>query len=117
LANLQDHAEGKAELRQYLVIIDEIDAMFGTRGNDTSSAAADRATAMFISMMDDQSLRSNLFVIGTTNRFDLVDLAVSRKGRLGLHLEIAAMELGDKVEVLMLYLEQARAITCTDQST
>ena len=68
------------------MIIDEIDAMFGTRGMDSSGGAADRATAMFISMMDDIRLRKNLFVIATTNRYDMVDPAVSRSGRLGLHL-------------------------------
>lgn len=90
---------------QHLIIIDEIDSMFGSRGVDSSSAAANRATAMFISMMDDLNLRSNLFVIGTTNRFDLVDPAVVRSGRLGLHLEVAAMDTNDKVDVLRLYLE------------
>ena len=105
LENLQDQDEG-AELRQHLVIIDEIDSMFGSRGVDSSSAAADRATAMFIAMMDEVKLRQNHFVIGTTNRFDLVDPAVIRKGRLGLRLEIAAMDTEDKVEVMRLYLEQ-----------
>ena len=52
--------------------------MFCSRGADSSSAAADRATAMFISMMDELRLRQNHFVIGTTNRFDLVDPAVTR---------------------------------------
>jgi len=91
LVNLRDHETGQAKLRQHLVIIDEIDAMFGTRGKDTSAGAADRATAMFISMMDDLRLRKNFFVIATTNRYDMVDPAVSRSGRLGLHLQIAAM--------------------------
>ena len=95
---------------QHLVIIDEIDAMFGARGHDSSSGATDRATAMFISMMDDLSLRENLFFIGTTNRFDLVDSAVVRKGRLGLHLEIAAMSTEDKVDLLKLILEMLRPL-------
>lgn len=73
------------------MIIDEIDSMFGTRGLDKSTGAADRATAAFISGMDDLRLRQNLFFIGTTNRYDLVDPAVVRSGRLGLHLQIAAM--------------------------
>ena len=48
---------------------------------------------MFISTMDDLNLRSSLLFIGTSNRFDLVDPAVVRKDRLGLNLEIAAMDL------------------------
>ena len=115
-ANCKDHAAGKAILVQHLVIIDEIDSMFGSRGSDSSSGAADRATAMFISMMDDLSLRSNLFFIGTTNRFDLVDPAVIRKGRLGLHLQIAAMDTEDKVDILNLYLEQLQALINPNQA-
>ena len=99
-------ADSDTPLVQHLVIIDEIDSMFGSRGHDSTSPAADRATAMFISMMDDLDLRTNLFVIGTTNRFDLCDPAVIRPGRLGLHLEIAAMDTEDKVDVLRLYLEE-----------
>ena len=34
---------------QHLVIIDEIDSMFGTRGLDKSTSAGDKATATFIS--------------------------------------------------------------------
>ena len=43
--------------------------------------------------------------IGTTNRFDLVDSAVSRSGRLGLHMELKAMDTDEKVEVLKIGLE------------
>lgn len=99
-------ADSDEKLVQHLIIIDEIDSMFGSRGADSTSPAADRATAMFISMMDDLDLRTNLFIIGTTNRFDLCDPAVIRPGRLGLHLEIAAMDTDDKVDVLRLYLEE-----------
>ena len=104
--NIIDVAKGGASLRQHLVIIDEIDSMFGVRGKDQSSGVADRATATFISMMDDVNLRQNLFIIGTTNRYDMVDPAVVRSGRLGLHLKIAAMSTDDKADVLRLNLEK-----------
>lgn len=45
--------------------------------------------------------------MATTNRYDMVDPAVSRQGRLGLHLEIAALENNDKVDILRLALEKA----------
>ena len=81
--------------------------MFCKRGSDSSSGTADRATASFISMMDNRQLRTNLYFIGTSNRYDLVDPAVIRKGRLGLHLEIAAMNTDDKEDILRIYLDQA----------
>ena len=73
-------------------VLDAIDAIFNARGRDTFSDAADRTTDMFISTMDDLNLRSSLFFIGTSNRFDLVDPAIVRKDRLGLSLEIAATD-------------------------
>jgi SpoVK/Ycf46/Vps4 family AAA+-type ATPase len=78
--------------------------MFGTRGSDSTSGAADRATASFISMMDKKELRSNLFFIGTSNRYDLVDPAVIRKGRIGFHLEISALNTEEKLDILRLNL-------------
>ena len=111
LDNLADHDEFGAELIQHLVIVDEIDSMFGCRGVDSSSPAADRAAAQFISMMDDLRLRQNHFIIGTTNRFDLVDPAVIRPGRLGLHLEMVAVDIEDKVDIIKLYLEQLQSMS------
>lgn len=102
--NHDNHEKGESPLYQYLIIIDEIDAMFGTRGKDLSSGVADRSTASFISMMDKLHLRKNLFFMATTNRYDMVDPAVSRQGRLGLHLEIAALENHDKLDILRLAL-------------
>ena len=74
---------------------------------DKSSGAADRSTAQFISQMDQLHLRQNLFFLATTNRYDRVDPAVSRQGRLGLHLEVAALNIDDKVDILRLALKKA----------
>jgi SpoVK/Ycf46/Vps4 family AAA+-type ATPase len=90
--------------------------MFGVRGGDDgASGACDRATAMFLSMMDDVRLRSNFFCIGTTNRYDLVDPAVIRSGRLGLHLQIEVMDLDDKIDVLRLCLKHAHNEIYSDE--
>ena len=45
--------------------------------------------------------------MATTNRYDMVDPAVSRQGRLGLHLEVAALNIDDKVDILRLALKKA----------
>ena len=103
-AKHQDNPEIK--LQQHLIVIDEVDSLFGKRGSDQSNSAGDRATAQFISMIDDRNLRQNLFFICTTNRIDMIDSAVLRSGRLGLHLEISAMDTEGKADILKLALER-----------
>ena len=65
---------------------------------------------MFISMLDFKALRENLFIIGTTNRFDLIDPAVYRQGRLGLHMPIIAIDTADKIDILLINLEKVESI-------
>ena len=73
-------------LQQHLIIIDEIDSLLALRKSDASSGVVDRATCSFLTALDNPDIRTNTFVIGTTNRPELIDPAVIRPGRLGAHL-------------------------------
>jgi transitional endoplasmic reticulum ATPase len=68
-----------------LLFFDEIDALAPVRGN-SSNSVTDSVVAALLTEMDGVSDRGDVFVIGATNRRDLVDPALLRPGRLETHL-------------------------------
>lgn len=68
-----------------ILFFDEIDALAPVRGNSTNSVT-DSVVAALLTEMDGVSERGDVFVIGATNRRDLVDPALLRPGRLETHL-------------------------------
>ncbi len=72
----------------FVVIIDEIDAMLGTRNGNDSSPVRASVVNQFLTEMDGLSPLPNILVIGMTNRKELLDPAVLRPGRFDVQLEI-----------------------------
>jgi transitional endoplasmic reticulum ATPase len=70
-----------------ILFFDEIDALAPERGNSTNSVT-DSVVAALLTEMDGISDRGDVFVIGATNRRDLVDSALLRPGRLEVHLRL-----------------------------
>jgi transitional endoplasmic reticulum ATPase len=65
-----------------LVFFDEIDALAPVRGALHDSGVTDRVVAQLLTELDGIEDRPGVFVIGATNRPDLVDPALLRPGRL-----------------------------------
>ncbi|MCP3975030.1 MAG: AAA family ATPase [bacterium] len=74
-----------------ILFFDEIDALAPVRGNSTNSVT-DSVVAALLTEMDGVSDRGDVFVIGATNRRDLVDAALLRPGRLETHLYLGLPE-------------------------
>ena len=70
-----------------ILFFDEIDALAPVRGNSTNSIT-DSVVAALLTEMDGVSERGDVFVIGATNRRDLIDPALVRPGRLEVHLRL-----------------------------
>ncbi|MBP5676557.1 MAG: AAA family ATPase [Bacteroidales bacterium] len=85
IADLFKEAEKKAPT---ILCFDEFDSFVPSR---SSSAAEHRPEEVneFLGQLNNCSSKG-IFVIGTTNRIDLIDPAVLRKGRMDLHIEIPA---------------------------
>ncbi len=75
-----------------ILFFDEVDALAPTRGN-SSNSVTDSVVAALLTEMDGVSDRGDVFVIGATNRRDLVDAALLRPGRLETHLYLGLPEL------------------------
>lgn len=74
-----------------ILFFDEIDALAPVRGSSTNSVT-DSVVAALLTEMDGVSQRGDVFVIGATNRIDLVDAALLRPGRLETHLFLGLPE-------------------------
>lgn len=81
--------------------MDELDALIPKRGNNAdSNQVMDRIVAELLLQMDTASL-NQVFIIGATNRPDLLDPSILRPGRFDkqIYLGISANK-SDRVKIL-----------------
>jgi AAA+ superfamily predicted ATPase len=67
-----------------MVVVDEADAVFGTRQADGDSGVSGRVFAAFAAHIGDSSLRGREVWIAMTSRPDLLAIDMKRQGRFGL---------------------------------
>ncbi len=94
----------KAEMSAPAVIcFDEFDSFVPARGSDSARNRAEEVNE-FLSQLNNCAERG-IFVIGTTNRIDMIDPAVLRKGRMDLKYEIPAPDPDTRKAMFALYLK------------
>ncbi|CAH8437697.1 unnamed protein product [Heterobilharzia americana] len=73
-----------------LIFFDEIDAICPRRDSDESTGSRVSLVNQLLVELDgiDKHRSGRVFVVGATNRKDMIDPAILRPGRLGLHLMI-----------------------------
>ena len=73
-----------------LIFFDEIDAICPRRDGDDSSGSRVSVVNQLLVELDgiDKHRQARVFVVGATNRKDMIDEAILRPGRLGLHLRV-----------------------------
>lgn len=85
IAALFQEAAAKAPT---VLCFDEFDSFVPARGSEAARHRPEEVNE-FLSQLNNCA-RKGIFVIGTTNRVDMIDPAVLRKGRLDLHVEVPA---------------------------
>ena len=94
----------KAEKNAPAVIcFDEFDSFVPSRGSESAQHRADEVNE-FLAQLNNCAARG-IFVIGTTNRIDMIDNAVLRKGRLDLHVEIPAPDAETRKKMFRIHLK------------
>src|SRR3990170_1632705 len=92
------------ERRPSIVFFDEIEALFTVRGFMDTSGVHKNIIAQILSEMDGLINLKDVFVLGATNRADLVDPALLRPGRFDEIIEIPRPERKAAEEILRIYL-------------
>jgi SpoVK/Ycf46/Vps4 family AAA+-type ATPase len=103
---------GPTKRKIHLVIFDEIDSLVKARGRGNGQAADsvyDGITNTLLSKMDGMNRLSNLLIIGTTNRKDLLDDALLRPGRFDLQIEIPLPDAKGREEILKIHTRRMGA--------
>ena len=71
-----------------IMFFDELESMFSRRGSGISSDVQKTIVPQLLAEMDGIEASQNVVIIGASNRFDLIDPAVLRPGRLDFKIEI-----------------------------
>merc|ERR1712025_863316 len=83
-ANVRDIFDKARSAAPCVLFFDELDSIAKSRGGSVGDAggAADRVINQVLTEMDGMGAKKNVFIIGATNRPDIIDPAILRPGRL-----------------------------------
>ncbi|KAM3702347.1 hypothetical protein ACJW31_04G019600 [Castanea mollissima] len=98
----------------HIIIIDELDSIARRRGQSTQSEMRDGIVNQLLTMIDGFSGINNIFIVGTTNRLDLIDSALLRPGRLELLLEVGAPDEAGRLEILKVHTQNLAKTSLLD---
>jgi len=96
---LFDKARGAAPC---VLFFDELDSIARARGSSSGDAggAGDRVINQILTEMDGMNSKKSVFIIGATNRPDIIDPAVLRPGRLDQLIYIPLPDEGSRLNIL-----------------
>ncbi|KAK3000321.1 hypothetical protein RJ639_020937 [Escallonia herrerae] len=78
------------------------------RGTSFGDCTGDRVVSQLLTMIDGFTELNNIFIIGTTNRLDLVDPAMLRPGRLELQLKVDLPDGNARLQILEIHCKKIR---------
>merc|ERR1712168_1270017 len=83
-ANVRDVFDKARSAAPCVLFFDELDSIAKSRGGSAGDAggASDRVINQILTEMDGMGSKKNVFIIGATNRPDIIDPAILRPGRL-----------------------------------
>ena len=83
-ANVRDVFDKARQAAPCVLFFDELDSIAVSRGQSVGDAggSSDRVMNQLLTEMDGMSAKKNIFIIGATNRPDIIDTALMRPGRL-----------------------------------
>jgi len=91
-----------------IIFFDELDAICPRRSDDSSNAAASRVVNQLLTEMDGVVDRGRVFVIGATNRLELIDEAMLRPGRLDKKIEVPLPNKEGRIDILNKQLKKVK---------
>merc|ERR1712029_647089 len=101
-ANVRDIFDKARSAAPCVLFFDELDSIAKSRGGSVGDAggAADRVINQILTEMDGMGSKKNVFIIGATNRPDIIDPAILRPGRLDQLIYIPLPDEGSRMAIL-----------------
>ena len=100
-ANVRDLFDKARAAAPCILFFDEMDSIAKARGGGGGGAseAGDRVINQILTEIDGVAARKSVFVIGATNRPDILDSAVTRPGRLDQLIYIPLPDYGSRLSI------------------
>lgn len=90
-----------------IIFIDEIDAVAPKR-DKTNGEVERRIVSQLLTLMDGLKPRSNVVVIGATNRPNSIDAALRRFGRFDREIELGIPDTVGRLEILAIHTKNMK---------
>jgi transitional endoplasmic reticulum ATPase len=88
-----------------IILFDEIDSMASSRASPDEYFEGHRSLGQLLTELDSLAGREKVFIVGATNRPDLIDSSLVRPGRLDLRLYVDPPTETERVEILRLLVD------------
>ena len=107
-ANVRDVFEKARGAAPCILFFDELDSIARSRAQSTGdSGAGDRVMNQLLTEMDGMQSKKSVFIIGATNRPDIIDTALMRPGRLDQLIFIPMPDLPARLSILKACLRKS----------
>ncbi|OXA51061.1 transitional endoplasmic reticulum ATPase TER94 [Folsomia candida] len=108
-ANVRDVFDKARAAAPCVLFFDELDSIAKARGGNVGDAggASDRVINQVLTEMDGMGAKKNVFIIGATNRPDIIDPAILRPGRLDQLIYIPLPDEGSRANIFKANLRKS----------
>jgi len=108
-ANVREVFDKARSAAPCVLFFDELDSIAQQRGGSSGDGggAGDRVMNQLLTEMDGMNSKKNVFIIGATNRPDIIDTALMRPGRLDQLIFIPMPDLGSRQSILRSVLRKS----------
>lgn len=115
-ANVRDVFDKARMAAPCVLFFDELDSIAKSRGGSggDGGGAADRVINQILTEMDGMGAKKNVFIIGATNRPDIIDPAILRPGRLDQLIYIPLPDEPSRLSILNASLRKSPVAQAVD---